>query len=217
MTEERDPTQGTDSDSAQPEPAATKAKPAPGAAMDLQQARQIEAAKRAAIARKKQALAKKAMISAKLASERAAAAALAANPQEPAAAIATTSPPPKTAADGPAAKPTITADADAPAVPARLRKRHVSIILSFVLLVVLPMALAIWYLNERAVAQYHSTLSFSVRKEQTTSSLDIMGGLSQLSGNSSTDTDVLYQFIQSQELIAKMDDDIGLRAIRRPD
>ncbi|PIE16856.1 MAG: sugar transporter [Rhodobacterales bacterium] len=98
-------------------------------------------------------------------------------------------------------------------MPARLRKRHMSILISFVLLVVLPMAVAFWYLSERAVAQYHSTMSFSVRKEQVASSLDIMGGLSQLSGNSSTDTDVLYQFIQSQELIAKMDDDIGLRAI----
>ena len=100
-----------------------------------------------------------------------------------------------------------------PAAPARLRRRHRVIFVSFALFVILPMALAFWYLNARAINQYHSTMSFSVRKEQTNSSLDIVGGLSQLSGGSSSDTDVLYQFIQSQELVAQIDRKLSLREL----
>ena len=101
----------------------------------------------------------------------------------------------------------------APAPRARLRRRHRSVFASFLLLVIIPMLVAGWYLTERAVKQYHSVVSFSVRKEQTNSAFDIAGGLAQLSGGNSSDADVLYQFIQSQGLVGRIDREFDLRTI----
>ncbi|MCZ4352275.1 sugar transporter [Roseovarius aestuarii] len=97
--------------------------------------------------------------------------------------------------------------------PTRVRKRHRVILISFVLCVLLPMAIAFWYARTHTVDQYHSLMSFSVRKEQTQSAADILGGLSQISGGSSSDTDILYQYIQSQELIEQVDEDLNLRSL----
>jgi capsular polysaccharide transport system permease protein len=118
-----------------------------------------------------------------------------------------------------AARPSTTRQAEdipvqPPAAQARLRNRHRSIFVSFFLLVVAPMLLATWYLTTRAVDQYHSNLSFSVRKESTDSSLDLVGGLAQLAGSgSSSDADVLYQFIQSQSMIDNIDKAFDLRGL----
>ena len=105
--------------------------------------------------------------------------------------------------------------ADVPTIagPSRVRKRHRVILISFVLCVILPMAVAFWYARTQTVDQYHSLMSFSVRKEQTQSAADILGGLSQISGGSSSDTDILYQYIQSQELIELVDAQLNLRAL----
>lgn len=101
-----------------------------------------------------------------------------------------------------------------PAPAARLRNRHRSIFVSLFLVVVIPMLVTMWYLSTRAIDQYESKLSFSVRKEQSESALDVMGGLAQLSGSGgSSDADVLYQFIQSQALISKIDEQFDLRQI----
>lgn len=99
------------------------------------------------------------------------------------------------------------------AIPARLRNRHRVVFLSFIFVVLLPVAITGWYLSERATNQYHSFLSFSVRKEQSNTALDVIGGLSQLSGGSSSDADILYQYIQSQELIDQIDKDLDLRTL----
>lgn len=120
---------------------------------------------------------------------------------------------PKPAAKKPATKPATAPGVPTIAGPARVRKRHRVILTSFVLCVVLPMAIAFWYARANTVDQYHSLMSFSVRKEQTQSAADILGGLSQISGGSSSDTDILYQYIQSQELIERVDGDIDLRAV----
>jgi hypothetical protein len=102
--------------------------------------------------------------------------------------------------------------------PARPRLRHYGILASFVLAVLLPMLLACFYLFAIAKDQYTSTISFSVRSEDIGGTLGLLGGLSSLSGASSTDTDILYQFIQSQELVQRIDDKIDLRAIySKPD
>lgn len=97
---------------------------------------------------------------------------------------------------------------------ARPRQRHRFIFLAFILVVLVPLAVAGWYLWTRAADQYASFVSFSVRKEDTGSSLDVLGGLAQLSGGaSSSDTDILYQFMQSQELLARLDAELDLRAL----
>jgi len=99
------------------------------------------------------------------------------------------------------------------APPAATRPRHWGVVLSFVLFVVLPAMITAWYLWERAADQYASRLAFSVRTEEAGSALEFLGGISSLSGSGSADTDVLYQFIQSQELVREVDDDLDLVAI----
>jgi capsular polysaccharide transport system permease protein len=98
--------------------------------------------------------------------------------------------------------------------PAKMEKRHRGILLSFILLVALPIGLAASYLWVIAKDQYASTVAFSIRKGEVTSSLDILGGqIAQLGGGSGSDTDVLYEFIRSQGLVSKIDNDLGLEDI----
>lgn len=77
--------------------------------------------------------------------------------------------------------------------------------LSFVLLVVIPAALSAGYLFFIANDQYSSRFGFSVRTEELSSAQSLLGGLASLSGSSSSDTDILYEFIQSRTLIERID------------
>lgn len=102
--------------------------------------------------------------------------------------------------------------AGAVANAARMRRRHWNIVASFVLVVLLPFVAAAWYLWARAADQYASHVSFSVRSGETRSAgSDLLGRLSQFSGPNSTDTDILYQFIQSQDLVVRIDRQLDLR------
>ncbi len=96
---------------------------------------------------------------------------------------------------------------------ARFKQRHWSVMLSFLFGVVLPVALVAWYLWERAADQYASTVAFSVRTEDSSSALELLGGITALSGSSSSDTDILYEFLQSQELVAAIDAEVDLRRV----
>lgn len=96
---------------------------------------------------------------------------------------------------------------------AQLRPRHGLLVLSFILLVLLPVGLTAYYLWGKAVDQYASTVGFSVRREEAGSALDLLGGISGLSNSSSSDTDILYEFLQSQKLVADMERKLGLRAM----
>lgn len=95
--------------------------------------------------------------------------------------------------------------------PARPRRRHWGILLTFLVVVVLPFLVAGAYLWGVARDQYASTVAFSVRKEEIQSSLDILGGMTRLAGSSTSDTDILYEFIRSQDLVARIDADLNLR------
>lgn len=99
-----------------------------------------------------------------------------------------------------------------PAGPARLRPRHRGLMLSFALVVVLPVLCAIAYLFLVAEDQYASTVGFTVRREEgATSSTELLGGLAQFAGASgSSESDILYEFIQSQEIVSLVDERIGL-------
>ena len=99
------------------------------------------------------------------------------------------------------------------AAPARAKPRHRRLALSFVLLVLLPTAVAAYYLYFVANDQYASRTGFSVRKEEMDTAVEILGGITNFSGSSSTDTDVLYEFIHSQELVERLDERLDLRAI----
>lgn len=100
-----------------------------------------------------------------------------------------------------------------PAGPARKKRRHFGIVFSFLLLVLLPLAAASWYLWTRAVDQYPSSVAFTVRREESASASNILGSLSNLSSASSSDSDILFEFIQSQELVLAIDKALDLRAL----
>ncbi|QBY02835.1 capsule biosynthesis protein [Rhodophyticola sp. CCM32] len=97
--------------------------------------------------------------------------------------------------------------------PSRVRKRHWLVVLSFIIMVASPAAATAWYLWTRAADQYASFVGFSVRMEETGSAIEILGGITDLSGSSSSDTDILYEFLQSQELVRRVDDHLDLRRI----
>lgn len=96
---------------------------------------------------------------------------------------------------------------------ARLRPRHRMVALSFALVVLLPILVAAAYLWGKAEDQFASTVGFSVRREEAGAALDVLGGLSGLSKSSSSDTDILYEYLRSQKLVADMDAKMDLRAI----
>ncbi|MCQ0090540.1 sugar transporter [Roseovarius sp. M141] len=100
-----------------------------------------------------------------------------------------------------------------PAQAAYLRLRHKLILASFVLCVLIPAAVSGIYLYARAVDQYASKVGFTVRREEVGSAMEILGGMTSLSAASSSDTDILYEFIQSQELVREIDRQLDLVTI----
>lgn len=102
--------------------------------------------------------------------------------------------------------------------PAPKRFRHLALLVSFVLCVVAPIGIVGAYLYLVAVDQYASRVAFSVRQEDAGPSVEMMGGLSALATSSSSDTDILYEFIQSQNMVRAINDRLDLAAIySRPD
>lgn len=97
--------------------------------------------------------------------------------------------------------------------PAMMRPRHRLLILSFLIVVILPLFLSALYLWGVAKDQYASTVGFSVRREDAAEPADLLGGLSSLAQSSSSDTDILYEYLRSQKLVADMDAKVNLRAI----
>ncbi len=116
--------------------------------------------------------------------------------------------------DAPAQATHASAPPQLPAVPpARTRRRHWLVLLSFVVMVLGPLGVSVWYLLERAAPRYVSIAGFSVRSEELGSAVDLLGAVTQISGSSSSDPDILYQFIQSQELVVRADAALDLRAL----
>ncbi|EKE44527.1 putative polysaccharide export-assoiated protein [Oceaniovalibus guishaninsula JLT2003] len=95
---------------------------------------------------------------------------------------------------------------------ARMQRRHWGVLASFVVIVLLPLAVAAFYLWAVAEDQYGSTVGFTVRREEGGAAADLLGGLTQLSGTGSSDSDILYEFIQSASLVSRVDDELNLRA-----
>ena len=82
--------------------------------------------------------------------------------------------PPPAAAPTPAAR------------PARIKRRHWLLALSFVVLVLVPIGVAAAYLWTRAADQYISRVGFSVRTEEASSAIELLGGITSLSAVSYT-------------------------------
>ena len=97
--------------------------------------------------------------------------------------------------------------------PARMKRRHWGLFSSFILLVLAPLAAAVFYLWTYAEDQYISTTGFTVRQEESGGATELLGGLAQFAGGSTaSDSDILYEFIQSQEMVSVVDAALDLRA-----
>lgn len=95
---------------------------------------------------------------------------------------------------------------------ARLKRRHFAMFFSFWACVVAPIMLSGWYLFERASDQFASRVGFAVRSQEAAAPFDMFGGLGSIARSSSTDTDILYEFIQSHDMVMQVDEKLGLRA-----
>ena len=102
-------------------------------------------------------------------------------------------------------------------LPAQFRPRHWGVLASFLLLVILPLTVSIWYLWDRAADQYHSDAAFSIRSSQASSgaAAGILGALTQIGSSGSTNSAIILEFIGSQTIVEEIDAEIGLRAIYR--
>jgi capsular polysaccharide transport system permease protein len=104
-------------------------------------------------------------------------------------------------------------DIKPPARRARPRKRHRFLVFTFMLIVVSPIVLAAYYLWTQAADQYASRVAFSVRTEEQSSAIELLGGITELSGSSSSDTDILFAYLSSQELVSRVDQGVDLRGV----
>ena len=98
--------------------------------------------------------------------------------------------------------------------PARFRLRHKGLLLTFVIMVLIPPLAALWYLETRAAPQFASSIGFTVRSEELQSATDFLGGVgAALGGGGSKDSDILYEFIRSQELVSTVQGRLDLEAL----
>lgn len=98
---------------------------------------------------------------------------------------------------------------------AKMRPRHWGMLASFLIVVLIPIALIGWYLWDRAVDQYASSTGFTVRSEEGAASTALLGGFSQLiggSGSTGVDSNVIFEFIQGQDIATRIDERLNLRA-----
>ncbi|WP_231879010.1 sugar transporter [Rhodobacter xanthinilyticus] len=125
-------------------------------------------------------------------------------------------------AEAPASHPTRLAAAAAkklklkvrpPAQFARLQRRHKLLAASFAAVVVAPVLLAGLYLYAIANDQFASRVGFSVRREEAGSAVEMLGGIAQLSGSSSSDTDILYEYIRSEAMVRAINARIDLMTV----
>ncbi|MCV6594286.1 MAG: sugar transporter [Silicimonas sp.] len=100
-----------------------------------------------------------------------------------------------------------------PAEAARPRARHGRLLGSFALVVLAPFAFAMAYLLVLAEDQYASTVGFSVIREEVGSPVELFGGIADVARRGSSDSDILYEYLRSQELVAALEAQIGLSAL----
>lgn len=99
-----------------------------------------------------------------------------------------------------------------PAPFAEPQRRHRVLLVSLFLLVILPSALWAAYLWTRATDQYVSTVGFSVRREEATPAIDMFGGIFGAGATgTASDTDILYEFIRSPDLVQRTDRTLDIR------
>lgn len=94
-----------------------------------------------------------------------------------------------------------------------LSLRHRFLIISFLVAVLLPSALAAGYMFTRASDQFQSTAAFSVKSEDMSGGLGALQAFTQITTSSVPDSAILFDFIQSRSLVEKVNADLDLEAI----
>ena len=115
----------------------------------------------------------------------------------------------------PEAKPKKAPKAPVPPVagPARMRGRHYQLAFSFILLVLLPTIGAGFYLYTMAKDQFVSEVGFTVRREEAPLVSNLLTTLGNVSSSSSSDSDILFEYVRSQELVRRVDKEVDLRSL----
>lgn len=95
--------------------------------------------------------------------------------------------------------------AERTAEKAQLRGRHYGLGLSLFLVVAVPVLVVALYLATFAKPQYASEVGFVVRQEETGSASQMLSGLTQVLGaQTAGNSDLLFEFIQSQEIVRRI-------------
>lgn len=98
-----------------------------------------------------------------------------------------------------------------PAQAARLKKRHGGLMFSMLLIIILPVIMTALYLVVLAEDQYASKVGFTIRQEETGTATELMGGLSSMLGGAAQGhADLLFEYIQSQEIVEGVSQEFGL-------
>lgn len=100
-----------------------------------------------------------------------------------------------------------------PARRARLRRRHVALFLSFQFMVLAPALFSAAYLYLHAAPQFASSMSLTIRSEEFRNPLDALSGLGQISTGTTSDAEVVHEFIGSQKIVREIDAKLNLRAL----
>jgi capsular polysaccharide transport system permease protein len=83
-------------------------------------------------------------------------------------------------------------------------------LMSFLACVLAPLTAAAGYLFFVAEDQYASTVGFSVRNEEVATPIELFGGIADVASTGSSDSDILYEYIRSQEMVAQLDSRLDL-------
>ncbi len=95
--------------------------------------------------------------------------------------------------------------------PARRQTRHRGLLLSILIIVGLPVLLTTVYLTVFAKDQYASKVGFTIRQEETSTASELMGGLSSILGaGAQSHADLLFEFVQSQEIVQRISEEFDL-------
>ncbi|MCC1482840.1 sugar transporter [Roseibaca sp. Y0-43] len=98
-----------------------------------------------------------------------------------------------------------------PARSVRWKLRHNGLLLSTLVVIGLPVLLVTIYLTFFAKDQYASTVGFTVRQAETSGASELMGGLTSILGaGAQNHSDLLFEFVQSQEMVQLVSEDFDL-------
>ncbi|MGP9791890.1 sugar transporter [Roseinatronobacter sp. NSM] len=96
---------------------------------------------------------------------------------------------------------------------ARWRMRHRGLLFSFFLCVLAPVSVTAGYMLFFAQPQYASQSGFVVRQDDSSSASQLLGGLGQMLGSAGvSNSDLLFEFIQSEAIVRRVQNSLDLRA-----